>query len=85
MHKKKPQIVSITSQGQITIPQSIRRAFGIKNAVKAVIWKNGGKIVVEPRQNFWSLAGSLHSRIKLSDQQLKKSRQAFARQWPRNA
>ncbi|MBI4050767.1 MAG: AbrB/MazE/SpoVT family DNA-binding domain-containing protein [Candidatus Doudnabacteria bacterium] len=81
MHGKQPQIVSITRQGQVTIPQNIRRAFGIKTGVKAVIWRTGDKIVVEPKQNFWSLAGSLKTKIKLSDRQLKKARLSFAKKW----
>lgn len=84
MHDEKPQIVSITRQGQITIPQSIRKAFGIKNSVKAVVWKTGDKIIVEPKQNFWSLPGSLRSKIKLTDRQLRKAREDFAKKWPRH-
>ncbi len=84
MHDKQSQIVSITSQGQITIPQTIRRAFGIKKAAKALISKAGDKIIVEPRQNFWSLPGALRSRVKLSDKQLEKAHQSFAKHWGRN-
>ena len=73
--------VQLTSQGQITIPKPLRKAFGIKGAVKAVIWKIGDKIIVEPRQNFWSLSGSMRGMIKLSDARLKKARREFARKW----
>ncbi|MFC1790724.1 AbrB/MazE/SpoVT family DNA-binding domain-containing protein, partial [Patescibacteria group bacterium] len=34
-----PQLVSITSQGQLTIPKSMRESFGIKGATKATIKK----------------------------------------------
>lgn len=83
MHKKYSQIVSITSQGQITIPKFIRRDFGIKGPVKAIISKSGNKIVVEPKQNFWQLAGALSSKVKLTDVQLKRARVAFAKNWAR--
>lgn len=83
MHKKHSQIVSITSQGQITIPKFIRRDFGITGSVKAVVSKAGDKIVVEPKQNFWQLSGSLGSEIKLTDAQLKKARAAFTKNWAR--
>lgn len=81
----KQQVVSITSQGQLTIPKSIRKNFGIKQAVKAVIWEQAGKIVVEPKTDFWSLAGSLKSKVRLSEQQMKKARQAFASRWASHA
>ena len=81
MHKKQSQIVSITSQGQITIPKFIRRDFGITGPVKALISKAGDKIVVQPKQNFWQLAGVLNSKIKLNDAQLKKARTAFGKNW----
>lgn len=74
-------IVSITSQGQLTIPRSIRKSFGMKQSTKAVIEKVGNKIIVEPRGDFWSLAGSLSSKIKLSDSQLKEARKEFSKGW----
>ncbi|MDP3740749.1 MAG: AbrB/MazE/SpoVT family DNA-binding domain-containing protein [bacterium] len=83
MHQNKEQIVSITSQGQINIPKSIRKSFGIRTAIKAIIWKKGDKIIVAPRQNFSSLAGSLRSKVKLNDRGLKKAREAFRKAWPR--
>lgn len=75
------QIVSITSQGQITIPKFIRDAFGIKGSVKAVIEKKGNTIIVRPKDDFWSLEGSLKSSVTLSDKELKKARKSFAQDW----
>jgi len=74
-------VVSITSQGQLTIPRSIRNAFGIKGAVKAVVRKVGETIVVEPKSDFWSLEGLLKSDVSLTDEDLKKSRKAFSKDW----
>ena len=76
-----PQIVSITSQGQLTIPASIRDLLGIRERTKATIRVEDDKIVVRPENDFWSLGGTLESKIKLSDQQLQKARKAFEKQW----
>lgn len=74
-------IVSITSQGQLTIPMSIRRSFGIKGSVKAIIRKENNLIVVEPKKDFWSLEGSLNSEVKLSDKELQETRESFSKKW----
>jgi AbrB family looped-hinge helix DNA binding protein len=74
-------VVSITSQGQVTIPITIRKSLQIKGATKAVVEKQGNKIIIEPKKSFWSLAGSLSSGIVLSDNQLKKARKDFSKQW----
>lgn len=75
------QVVSITSQGQLTIPKNILRHFGINSATKAVVKMQKGVIMVEPKNDFWALAGSLKSDIKLSDSQLRKARDQFSQKW----
>jgi len=74
-------IVSITSQGQLTIPMSIRRSFGIKGSVKAIVRREKNLIIVEPKKDFWSLAGSLASEVKLSDKQMQEARDSFSKNW----
>lgn len=76
-------VVSITSQGQLTIPMSIRRSFGIKGSVKAIIRRDDNIIIVEPKKDFWSLEGSLASEVKLSDKQLQEARESFSKNWPK--
>lgn len=76
-------LVSITSQGQLTIPKSIRKQFGISGSTKATIKKVGSSIIVEPRNDFWSLGGSLGSTIKATDEDLRKARDNFQKVWPR--
>jgi len=76
-------IVSITSQGQVTIPVEIRKALGITGPTKAKIEKKGRKIIIQPKEEFWSLMGFLSSPVKLSDQELREARQRFRQQWPR--
>lgn len=75
-------IVSITSQGQLTIPVAIRQSFGIKGSVKAVVKRDGDVIIVEPKNDFWSLEGILASGVRLSDKQLKNTRKSFLKNWP---
>ncbi len=77
------EIVTLTSQGQLTIPKSFRDAFGIRGSTKMSIRKKGHTIIVEPRTDFWSLKGSLKSSVKLTDAQLRKARSAFETQWAR--
>jgi len=77
------QIVSITSQGQLTIPKTILLSFGIRSGAKAVIKRQDKLIIVEPKNDFWSLSGSLKSGVALSDQELKKARSQFAKKWPK--
>lgn len=74
-------IVSITSQGQLTIPKAIRDAFGITGAVKAVLKMEGDHLVVKPQKSFWDLAGTLNTGITLTDQELRDARNAFSQEW----
>lgn len=53
------QIVSITKQGQITIPAVFRRLLGLDQYRKASVRAMDNKIVVEPIPDLMSLAGSL--------------------------
>ncbi len=75
------KVVSITSQGQITIPSEIRQLFGITTATKAVLSVKKNQIVIKPKDEFWSLQGSLKSDVKLTDGQLKAARENFSRKW----
>lgn len=77
------EVVSITSQGQITIPVSIRQSFGIKGSIKAIIRREKNLIIVEPKKDFWSLEGSLISEVQLSDQELQEARKSFSQNWPK--
>lgn len=53
------QIVSITSQGQITIPASMRRSLAFNIYKKAIVKTEDNKIIVEPLPDFLSLGGVL--------------------------
>lgn len=75
------QIVSITSQGQISLPKLMLQDLGIYGATKAIAQKVGNTIVVYPKKDFWSLEGALKSNIVLSDKELRKARDSFSKNW----
>ncbi len=75
------QIVSITSQGQISLPKSLLSELGIKGATKAIVLKRGNVIEVHPKKDFWSLGGTLKSEAKLTSEEMKKARESFSRNW----
>jgi AbrB family looped-hinge helix DNA binding protein len=76
------RVISITSQGQVNIPKAIRDAFNLKGATKAVIEKKGDVIIIRPKNDFWSLANSLKSEVKLSDDDMATARKEFSKSWP---
>lgn len=51
--------VSITSQGQISIPAKIRRTLGLKKRGRALVSEEDGKIIVKPVVDFFDLKGSI--------------------------
>jgi AbrB family looped-hinge helix DNA binding protein len=74
-------VVTITRQGQLTIPAAIRKHFRISGSTKATVKMKGNVIVVEPKGDFWSLPGTLSSSIRLSDRELKHARETFSKKW----
>lgn len=54
--------VSITSQGQISIPAPIRASLGLNEYKKALIRVDKKRIVIEPVDDFFSLEGSLKTK-----------------------
>ena len=58
------QIVTITSQGQITIPAVMRRAISIDKYKKALASTDGNRIIVEPVSDLFTLAGMLKKKAK---------------------
>ena len=58
--------VSITSQGQISIPAKLRRQLGLEKTKKAIVSEQGGKIVIEPLRDLLDLEGAFSTKIKIS-------------------
>lgn len=57
--------VTITTQGQITIPSKIRKALGLNKSQKAIVNIENDRIVVEPVPDLLMLEGVLaHKAIK---------------------
>lgn len=56
------QIVSITSQGQITIPAFLRRLIGLDQYHKASVRAENNKIIVEPIPDLLAMAGTLKNK-----------------------
>lgn len=63
--------VTITSQGQLSIPAKIRKELGFLRTNKAILSVQNGRVIIEPTKDFLELAGSLKTLKKsLSNQQL---------------
>lgn len=63
--------VSITSQGQISIPAKIRRELGFTKNNKAIVSVEKGRVIIEPVKDLLELGGSLKTnKNPLSNQQL---------------
>lgn len=72
--------VSITSQGQMTIPADIRLALGLQKASKAIVSVDAGKMIVEPEPDIMDLYGVFKSKKRLS---WKKTRALLDDAWAR--
>lgn len=68
-------IVSITSQGQISIPANIRRELGFTKNNKAIVSVEKGKLTIEPVKDLLELGGSLkHARrVKTSPREIREA------------
>jgi hypothetical protein len=53
----------------------------MRGSVKASLRLENGMIIVEPQADFWSLAGSLKSKRRLTDAGLRRARKAFQSSW----
>ncbi len=63
--------VSITSQGQISIPAAIRRQLGLDKKKTAIVSVEKGKMVVSPIKDLLELKGSLKTNKRpLSNKEL---------------
>lgn len=65
--------VSITSQGQISIPARFRKELGLNKGKKALVSLEDKKLIIEPVKDFLELRGSLKTDIKASPQQIRES------------
>ena len=66
--------VTITSQGQITIPAEIRRELGLSAQKKAIVTIEQNQIVIKPGRDILELEGVFKTKKKIP---YKKIREAF--------
>lgn len=66
--------VSITSQGQISIPAPIRHKLDLNKSKKALISERDGKLFIEPVKDLLELKGVFKTNIKATS---KATREAF--------
>lgn len=66
--------VTITSQGQITIPAKIRREIGLEVKKKAIVTLEENKIVIKPERDILELEGVFRTKKNIP---YKKIRDAF--------
>jgi hypothetical protein len=77
------QIVSLTSQNQISIPVNMSRIWGKVKPKKLVIIMVGEELRIKPVVDFRSLKGLLKSDIELTDKQLSGAKGEFEKKWAR--
>jgi len=65
-------IVSITSQGQISIPSRLRRLYGLNKFKKVLIYPAGkNRLIIEPVKDLLLLKGALKSKKKISPKKVR--------------
>lgn len=69
--------VSVTSQGQISIPAKIRRELGLDKNGKALVFLEKGKVVIEPVKDLLELRGSLKTKIKATPSQVREAFETY--------
>ncbi|MDZ7586696.1 MAG: AbrB/MazE/SpoVT family DNA-binding domain-containing protein, partial [Patescibacteria group bacterium] len=77
-------LATITSKRQLTIPVALYQQMNFRQGQRVVVYKVNDGIKVEPKKDFWSLGGSLKSKIKLTDKQLRAARNKFSQEWAQN-
>ena len=77
------QIVSLTSQNQISIPVNMSRVWGKVKPKKLMVTLVGEELRIKPVTDFRLLKGLLKSNIKLTDKQLSEARVKFEKKWAR--
>lgn len=69
--------VSITSQGQISIPAPLRRKLGLNKTSKALVSEKEGRVVIEPIVDILDLKGSLKTNKKATMKQIREAFESY--------
>ena len=59
---------TLTSKGQATIPASVRKILGLKPGEKVYFEPRGDFVAIKKVPDFFSLMGSIKTRVKYTDQ-----------------
>jgi AbrB family looped-hinge helix DNA binding protein len=54
--------VTITSQGQISIPAKFRKVLGLKKSSKAIIELEDGKLIIRPSRDLLEMGGMINEK-----------------------
>lgn len=66
-------IVTITKQGQISIPAPLRKKYGLDKFRKAIVSSTKeGNLTIEPFQDLLSLKGVIKTKKKVSSKQIRE-------------
>lgn len=58
------ELVTVTSQGQISIPAKLRRKYGLKKNKKILVKESGDKIILETVPDIFSMKGAFKHKTK---------------------
>ena len=80
-------VSTITKKGQVTIPVSIRREWGLFPEQRVVfIKRRDSKVEIRPATDFFSLRGSIRTRSRYSDKKANRVlRQYFSKDYGQKA
>lgn len=65
--------VSITSQGQISIPAPLRRLLGFDKTKKAVAYATDEGVLIKPVKDFLELSGTFKTTKRATPKQIRKA------------
>lgn len=65
--------VSITSQGQISIPAPLRKKMGLNKFERALVTEKEGKLIIEPVKDLLELRGTLKTDISATSPQIREA------------
>lgn len=64
------KVVTVTSQGQITIPASMRKQLNLNNSKELILTFLNGKVTMEPTKDIYQLQGALENNLLVKQKQL---------------
>jgi len=65
--------VSITSQGQISIPAKLRKKLGLDKKNQALISESEGRLIIEPVKDVLELEGTFQTNIKAGPKEIREA------------